>query len=309
MAGTPVASTKELPSAKGAPGAACDWIMSLKDDPESMWGDIEQFYKEMKPPRGKGVYQVGGEVWGKTLRRDCKLSPGDGIAFYHSTKARFPKGDQLDRRQRISLIGEIAKVEQRNQQVSFLTARVRSRDLEALITTPIIRNEATEPLFRAAGMNPHAVATFYRVPREIWRQLIGMIRWTPETALAASRQEPPERIQSMVMRVVRDTAQSRALKERYDYRCQVCQTRIIIGDDEFYAEVHHIRPVGGAHHGLDSFENMLVLCPNHHAMFDLGIIRFEDKTVLIGGRRHPLLLQHQLDGKNIAYHNEQFRCR
>jgi hypothetical protein len=85
--------------------------MSLKDDADSLWGDIEQFYEDMQPPRGKGVYQVGGEVWGKTLRWDWKLSLGDGIAFYHSKKARFPKGDRFNRRQRISLIGQITKVE------------------------------------------------------------------------------------------------------------------------------------------------------------------------------------------------------
>ena len=40
---------------------------------------------------------------------------------------------------------------------------------------------------------------------------------------------------------------------------------------EYMSEVHHIRPLG-KHDGADIIENMIVVCPNHHAMFDRGAI-------------------------------------
>lgn len=51
----------------------------------------------------------------------------------------------------------------------------------------------------------------------------------------------------------------------------------------FYSEVHHIQPLGNEHNGIDSKSNMLVLCPNHHKMFDLGVLAIDptdNKTLL-----------------------------
>ncbi len=92
--------------------------------------------------------------------------------------------------------------------------------------------------------------------------------------LATDIAEPPKRFKSHISRVIRDTATARALKSLYEFRCQICGTRFEISHDTFYAEVHHVRPLGGGHNGLDTTTNMLVLCPNHHAMFDFRIPRF-----------------------------------
>jgi hypothetical protein len=91
-------------------------------------------------------------------------------------------------------------------------------------------------------------------------------------------EEPPPRFSALITRVIRDTLEARLLKRLYDFKCQVCGTRIEPTASVFYVEVHHIRPLGGGHNGLDRRENMLVLCPNHHAMFDLGMPRFLSTT-------------------------------
>jgi len=84
--------------------------------------------------------------------------------------------------------------------------------------------------------------------------------------------------------VVRDTVKTHKLKEMYECRCQVCNERIEISLTKSYAEVHHIRPLGGNHNGLDQESNMIVVCPTHHAYFDYGVPKFlSSKKVRIGG--------------------------
>jgi len=120
--------------------------------------------------------------------------------------------------------------------------------------------------------------------------------------------EPPERIVSTVNRIIRDTVKTKKLKEKYKHRCQICNERIERLDGRFYSEVHHIRPLGGGHAGLDEFYNMLVLCPTHHAMFDLGIPYFQSKTSLfIGSQNINIKSQHDIDECNVSYHNNRLR--
>lgn len=94
------------------------------------------------------------------------------------------------------------------------------------------------------------------------------------------------------------------LKRRYQHRCQICQIRLEIGPGRFYSEAHHIQPLGGVHQGLDREGNMMVLCPNHHAIFDCGGVRFVDgNQVEIEGEVFRVYLRHRLSPESIAYHN------
>lgn len=116
---------------------------------------------------------------------------------------------------------------------------------------------------------------------------------------------PPDRIDTHVQRIVRDTLAAKSLKALYDYKCQVCGLRIEPASGSFYIEIHHVRPLGGSHCGLDTHTNMLVLCPNHHAMFDFGIPRFTaPDRITIGEASHALTCKHSLTPDVIAYHNE-----
>jgi len=116
---------------------------------------------------------------------------------------------------------------------------------------------------------------------------------------------PPDRIEARVQRIIRDTVSAKSLKAIYDYNCQVCGLRIEPAPGKYYVEVHHVRPLVGDHHGLDLHGNMLVLCPNHHAMFDFGIPRFIDGDhVMIRGTTHAMNCKHTLTDDVIAYHNE-----
>lgn len=87
--------------------------------------------------------------------------------------------------------------------------------------------------------------------------------------------ENPGRVAQTTLRIIRDTVLSRTVKEKHDYRCQVCDEQIPVAGG-FYAEAAHIRPLGKPHDGPDTTDNILCLCPNHHVMFDRGSIWIDD---------------------------------
>jgi putative restriction endonuclease len=118
---------------------------------------------------------------------------------------------------------------------------------------------------------------------------------------------PVQRQEITVQRLVRDTAQARQIKDLYDYRCQMCRTRLegLAGP---YAEAAHVRPLGAPHHGPDTPDNLICLCPNHHVLFDHGGVGISEDLSLIGaeGRLH-LDPQHQISEEHLRYHREHYQ--
>jgi predicted restriction endonuclease len=96
-------------------------------------------------------------------------------------------------------------------------------------------------------------------------------------------------------RVLRDTALARRLKELHQDSCQICGTQLQLSD-RAYSEAHHIKPLGKPHNGPDIAENILVLCPNDHALLDYGAMEL-DLTKL---RQEP---NHRIAPEYVNYHN------
>ena len=88
----------------------------------------------------------------------------------------------------------------------------------------------------------------------------------------------PERVSVITTRIIRDTKLVREIKQDFDWICQICGKRIILPNNQFYAEGHHIKPLGGDYNGLDIRGNIIILCPFHHAEFDYGSIAVDPKT-------------------------------
>ena len=66
--------------------------------------------------------------------------------------------------------------------------------------------------------------------------------------------------------------------------------------------------------GNDDFDNMLVLCPNHHTEFDYRVIQFNSSKNnvvedLEGKKIGTISYKkgHILDKKNISFHNTEVR--
>ena len=108
-----------------------------------------------------------------------------------------------------------------------------------------------------------------------------------------------------VLRIVRDTKLSRDLKALYNYTCQMCGIRISVKGIG-YAEAAHIKPLGKPHNGHDTSDNLLCLCPNHHVMFDKGILSISKDYEILGEESGQVQLHpsHNLDQENLNYHRE-----
>jgi|GEM_PF-6937472 len=107
----------------------------------------------------------------------------------------------------------------------------------------------------------------------------------------------PARTTAEVTRFVRDSTLVKRLKLLHQYQCQICGYYIQLPNGDRYAEAHHIRPMGGVHKGPDVEENILILCPNHHAECDLGAIKLDLEKI----RLHP---DHRIAASYVEYHNQ-----
>ena len=147
------------------------WISSLKDDPNSTWGNVEDFYEDISSieaqPDGRII--VNSQVWGR-IRGSGRPVPGDGFAFYHSSRAKFPPRDQFRRSPRISLVGELLEVRFSGEEIEMISVVVEPRVIPALQARPIVRNAKTKPLFERS-VPPGPPYSLYPVEPEDWSRI------------------------------------------------------------------------------------------------------------------------------------------
>jgi hypothetical protein len=122
----------------------------------------------------------------------------------------------------------------------------------------------------------------------------------------------PEQTTTEQDRLLRDQTVVTELKTLYDHTCQLCGYRLQRAEDAGYSEVHHIKPLGDPHNGPDIPENMLVLCPNHHADFDNGMLTIDPASYTVdhiydesvSGSQLTLCDDHQVKTVFLDYHNK-----
>lgn len=120
----------------------------------------------------------------------------------------------------------------------------------------------------------------------------------------------PRRRESRGTVVVRDSSRARRVKALYKHRCQMCGTRLDCPAGP-YSEAAHIRPLGAPHHGPDTEDNILCLCPNHHVLFDNGAIFIADDLSLVGINEDDLTVHgdHHINRQHLAYHRNHLAVR
>lgn len=94
----------------------------------------------------------------------------------------------------------------------------------------------------------------------------------------------------------RDGPLVRALKARYENRCQWpdCDAHIPMRKGGCYSEVAHVRPVSRG--GNAKRVNLLVLCPNHHKMLDLGeviVVGNTPRRLILDVNGEPVVIERQ----------------
>lgn len=104
------------------------------------------------------------------------------------------------------------------------------------------------------------------------------------------------------------------LKSRYDHACMLCGDRRRRSPAEFdgFAEIHYALPVEEPHDGPETPENALVVCPNHRADLEHGLVRVDPRTLTVRhayepsvtGRTLSVADGHRLERAYLAYHND-----
>jgi len=120
----------------------------------------------------------------------------------------------------------------------------------------------------------------------------------------------PKFYETTINRVERDQHLVKCLKKIYNDTCQICGKKVELDIGQYYSEVHHIQPLS-IHRGPDIESNLIVLCPNHHTMFDYGAITIDltNKKVLHINKYNSinnkeLIIRHSIDKKYVDYHNK-----
>jgi len=149
-----------------------------------------------------------------------------------------------------------------------------------------LRSHKPEPPATSASIAPSAPA-----PIIIPEPLLGI-----DLDIEALESESPERALAEVSRIIRDPEIVRKLKVLHKNECQICGFALDLLGGKTYSEGHHIRPLGIKHNGPDIPENILILCPNHHALCDFGAIEL-DLSVL------KPVPGHNVSQEYINYHN------
>ena len=108
---------------------------------------------------------------------------------------------------------------------------------------------------------------------------------------------------------------TKKIKMMYDYKCQVCETKLDVPSGDPISIGAHIKGVGRPFNGPDVVENMLCLCPNHHAQFDRYSFYIDPVTYEIRGLNlyeNKKLLTHEkhfIDKQFLKYHFEEYQRR
>ena len=110
------------------------------------------------------------------------------------------------------------------------------------VTSGILINEVSSD--RNLSLSVRQASHFKLSPREYQSAYSKLVQnYIPECVDLPQAPNLPERVATTVSRILRDSTLVAALKRRYDFRCQICGTRLELPNGYFYCEAHHIRPL------------------------------------------------------------------
>jgi len=167
-----------------------------------------------------------------------------------------------------------------------------------LVKAGFIDKQASRGVWRLTGKGKNE-ASFMSAKYPDFKRLISSVQAIPaNTPRAIDIKRPNEinRIQYNIYRILRDTCLARQIKVLHKYKCQICGQTLQLGEDMLYAEAHHIKPLGAPHNGPDIPENIICVCPNHHALLDYGAIELNEANL-------SPCAEHKVGSEYIHYHN------
>lgn len=243
----------------------------------------------------KGLAVTGGDpIYGEKL--GC-LSKGDTLLMYENKIGIVAIGAVRERWDRKTHSDPVYTLDELRREY-----RLNVNWFLDLSDTPI----SLEELNRRTGYGAAPRGTVRRIveSRPEFERLIEELQSSakPLSTCEASDLSVPDRIETTVYRILRDTDLARQVKRMHNFECQICGHTIHLPDRSRYAEAHHIQPLGGEHKGCDDITNIMCVCPNHHAELDYGVIQITLSTL-------RQAKGHSIASKFVEYHNKKIYNR
>lgn len=99
----------------------------------------------------------------------------------------------------------------------------------------------------------------------------------------------PEQIVKIAKAYKRNIGMVQAIKAKYQNKCQICGFTFKTSAGSYYSEAAHIIPISDGRKGVDSPDNIWILCANHHKMLDRGAIQATSRsTYKLGNEEYSL---------------------
>ena len=106
---------------------------------------------------------------------------------------------------------------------------------------------------------------------------------------ARNLDKKPEEVEIRATRIKRCYSLVRALKDKHNNQCQICGFTFKMSNGQYYSEAAHIEPISSRTSGIDTPENILILCPNHHKMLDYGAIKIiSSEEIEVNGKKEKI---------------------
>jgi putative restriction endonuclease len=144
---------------------------------------------------------------------------------------------------------------------------------------------------------------------EIWR--FRLVKAGASETADVQAGDPAHRVETTVQRIVRSTEIANRVKDLHDHTCQICGIQLLTPAGA-YAEAAHVRGLGAPHHGPDSLDNVLCLCPNHHVLFDNGAIYIDEEEMVREAGSRKVIAQlrlvqgHTINQQYVRYHRDHY---
>lgn len=155
------------------------WFVSCADKEWSEWGHVEGFCHRLRSGskiESGWLYYPADVEWERIHPAGQLPDTGDGIAFYHSTRAFYPKGDRFKRQPRVSAVGELASVVVEGGHVREIVVKLNPHLLDLMEEQPIVREGQRErQLFEDCGILSGVAYSCYRADKAAWRRLMALL--------------------------------------------------------------------------------------------------------------------------------------
>jgi len=265
-------------------------ILILNPDEKEM---LKIFSQQPLTNKWWGISKKHQKIWMKLKENDVVY-----IGYKNSSKFLYEatiKEKQIDENLSIKIWGNNIKYKIKKYLINFYKIKKIDRGFHEFLRINDIENDSKPGWYYIQNENKNKIKNNKQ-------------NKTKQIKLPVDFDEPPKKFKSTITRFIRDTKKTIKLKKLYNYTCQICDLKIEIKKGKYYSEVHHIHPLKKG--GDDSFSNMIVLCPNHHTLFDYGVLKIHKngKESMKNGKKYRKISfvgNHKIHEKNIQYQNEE----